>query len=425
MKRKDLLKIALLITTGWLALPSLAQDSFTYKAPIDTISEAGFYRVILTPEVLAKCNNRELSDIRISHAGAWPGASRNVSGGSDNAMAVTFIPYVLKTDFPTYQGESFIEFPILPTQKGDSAGDVRIGNWSGGPIHSLWLYVYMSDVWRSWTLSGSNDGKKWYIIREHIRQMPSHNDNSSFDVRTIDFPSSDYHYFKIIQEDKGVLPLNIYRAGVITRQAGTKRYRPIPPPSIAQKDSSNHHSYITLSFREPYMIEYLKLYIKAPKLYKRQMLIKRDLTDNTQLGGLDLEPANTSIDLEGLVKRTSILLDIDNEDNAPLVIDSIAASQKERYLLTWLEPGKYELLVGDKHALTPKYDLKYFVDTVSREPAAILPGPLTSTNIHPLIPGKPQKDYKGVYLWAAIIVVLLLLIWLCLNMLKSIRESRQ
>jgi len=401
MKRKDLLKIALLVATAWMSLSVRAQDSFTYRAPIDTISQAGFYRIILTPEILARCN-RGLSDIRISRAGA-------------------FIPYVDKTDFPSYQGESFIEFPILPAQKGDSAGDVRIGNWSGGPIHSLWLYVYRSAVWRSWTLSGSNDGEKWYIIREHIRQMPSSTDSASFDVRTIDLPSSNYHYFKITQENKGVLPLNIYRAGVITQQAGTNRYRPVPAPAIVQKDSSNHHSYITLSFREPYMVENLKLYIKAPRLYKRTLEIKEDPADMPVMA-LDLDPAHTSIDLVGPIKGRTILLDIDNEDNAPLVLDKVEASQMERYLLAWLEPGKYELLVGDKHALMPKYDLSYFVDTVSQEPAALVPGPLTSTNIHALAPTKPPKDYKGVYLWTAIIAVLFLLIWLCLNMLKSIRS---
>ena len=118
-------------------------------------------------------------------------------------------------------------------------------------------------------------------------------------------------------------------------------------------------------------------------------------------------------------------LDIDNEDNAPLVLDKVEASQKERYLLTWLEPGKYELLVGDKHATMPKYDLKYFVDTVSQEPAALMPDALASINFHPPTPIKSSRDYKGVYLWTAIVAVLLLLIWLCLNMLKSIRESRQ
>jgi hypothetical protein len=106
-------------------------------------------------------------------------------------------------------------------------------------------------------------------------------------------------------------------------------------------------------------------------------------------------------------------------------VEKVETSQKERYLLTWLEPGIYELLVGDKHAPMPKYDLRYFVDTVSQEPAAILPGIPAAINIHPLTPIVKPHDNKGVYLWAAIVAVLILLVWLCLNMLKSIREPRQ
>jgi len=433
MKKKGLLKVALLVTTVWLVLPGKApaqapgtqgpaqsrdpgavQDSFAYKAPLDTISQAGFYRIILTPEVLARCN-RDLSDIRISHAGAWP-------GGPANATPGTFIPYVERTDFPTYHGESFIEFPILPAQKEDSAGDVRIGNWSGGAVGSLMLQIGSSASVRNWTLSGSNDGQKWFAIKEHIQAIPPGSDLPSYEM-TLEFPKSNYHYFKIIQEDKGALPLNIIRAGIITQHAGVQRYRPVPSPVISQKDSSDHHSYVTLSFQDPYLVEYLKFYIKSPKLYNRQvsLLTKEDPSIHESLR---LVPDQLSFDI-ATVKTRTITLDIDNEDNAPLVLDKVEASQMERYLLIWLEPGKYELLVGDKHATMPKYDLKYFIDTVSQEPAALIPGALASISFQPSTPIKPSRDYKGVYLWAAIIVVLLLLIWLSLNMLRSIREPRQ
>ena len=405
MKRKSLFRGLLLSGALLFVLQGRAQDTFAYRAPLDTIGQAGFYRVILTPEVLAKCKE-DLSDLRI------------------NAVNGSYVPYVMKSDFPIYNGESFIEFPILPAKKEDSAGDVRIGNWSGGAIQSLLLYMHTSDVWRDWTFSGSNDGEKWYVIKEHIRMGPSVMDNTDRMAVTLDLPRSNYHYFKIIQEDKGVLPLNIYRAGVITKQqAGTKRYRPTPQPVISQKDSSNHHSYVTLTFQEPYLIENLYFDIKSPRLYKREtkVLIKEDPYRDERL---ILDPASHSFDVLPLKVR-SITLEIDNEDNAPLVFNKIETNQKERYLLTWLEPGRYELLAGDKKAQTPKYDLGNFVDTVSREPAAILPGALIPTNIHPAPPVVKPPDNNGIYLWGAIVAVLAMLIWLCFNMLKSIRETRQ
>ncbi|HVV06660.1 MAG TPA: hypothetical protein VHC96_20655 [Puia sp.] len=431
MKKKGLLKVTLLITMAGLSFsvqapgqtpPARTQDSFACKAPIDTITRAGFYRIILTPEVLARCN-RDLSDIRISRAGSWPSHIQSpVPVGSANVTPGVFIPYVLRTDFPNYQGESFIEFPILPAQKGDSTGDVRIGNWSGGTVGSLVLQISPSASTRNWTLSGSNDGKKWFAIKEHIQALPPASDLPNYEM-VLKFPPGNYHYFKITQEDKDVFPLNIIRAGIITQHAGVRRYRSVPPPVISQKDSSDHHSYITISFRQPYLVEHLTLHVKSPKFFNRSGFLfddeKHPLPDD-----IVLAPDRLSFDI-GPVRSRSLLLDISNEDNTPLVLDKVEASQLERYLLTWLEPGKYELLVGDKHALTPKYDLRYFVDTVSQEPAALMPGPLTSTNIYPLTPAKSSRNYKGIYLWTAIIVVLILLIRLCLNMLRSIRESRE
>jgi hypothetical protein len=139
---------------------------------------------------------------------------------------------------------------------------------------------------------------------------------------------------------------------------------------------------------------------------------------------LTLEPGSAEFHIP-YIKARSITLDIDNEDNAPLIFDKVEASQKERYLLAWLEPGKYELLVGNMRAQQPRYDLKYFVDTVSKEPAAILPGGLIPVNVFPPAPVIKPKDRKGVYLWTAILAVLVLLIWLSFNMLRSINQTRQ
>lgn len=300
MKKKDLFKLALLAVTAWLVLPAQAQDqaprdqtrvqdSFAYKASLDAISQAGFYRVILTPEVLAKSTNWDLSDIRISRAGAWLGESGNVTAGA-------FIPYVLRTDFPTYHGESFIEFPILPAQKEDSMGDIRIGNWSGTAIDSLLLQMSPSATVRNWTLSGSNDGQKWFAIREHI-QVSFPSSGLPYHEMILAFPKSNYHYFKITQEDKGVLPLNIIRAGVITQHAGVQRYRPVPSPAITQKDSSDHHSYISLSFPEPYLVEQVKMYIKSPRFFNRSAFLL-DKEEGAVSASFYLTPESTTLDID-------------------------------------------------------------------------------------------------------------------------------
>jgi len=401
MKRKKLFKSLLLSGMLLCFHQGKAQNGFAYKASLDSIAQAGFYRIILTPGVIAKCKE-DLSDLRI------------LDGHGQ------FAPYVLKSDFPNLNGESFIEFPVLP---GDSAGEVRIGNWSGGAVHSLLIYINNNSVWRNWTFSGSDDGKKWFIIREHIRVGPSAADNADHTIETIDLPASNYHYFRITQEDKGVLPLKIYRAGVRAQHAGSRRYRQTPEPAISQKDSSNHHSYVTLTFKEPYLVEHLDLDIKGPRLYKREarVLVKGgSYYGNAQL---DLDPTHHSFDVVPM-KAQSFILDIDNEDNAPLIMGKVETSQLERYLLAWLEPGRYWLLGGNVQAQAPSYDLKYFIDTVSREPVEIVPGVLQAVS-RPAAPPAAERDRSGVLLWVIILIVLALLIFLSLKMLKAIPGNQQ
>jgi len=400
MRRKKLFERLLLPGILLAVLQGKAQDNFVYEASLDTIAQAGFYRIMLLPGTVARCKE-DLSDLRI----------RDGHG--------RYMPYVLKSDFPSLDGESFIEFPVLP---GDSAGEVRMSNWSGGAIHSLLVYINNNSVWRNWTFSGSDDGKKWFIIKEHVRVGPSTAGDEDHTIVTMDVPASSYRFFKITQEDKGVLPLHIYRAGVSAHHAGSRRYRQTPAPSITQKDSSNHHSYITLNFNEPYLVEYMDLDIKGPTLYKRRarLLMKEHPYRDESLY---IDPAHHAFEVQSAKVRT-MTIDIDNEDNTPLVIDKVVTSQLERYLLTWLEPGRYWLLAGDSLAQTPRYDLKYFIDTVTREPAALVPGDLQTVN-RPVAPLPVVKDRSGIWLWGIILAVLALMVFLSLKMLKAIPGNQQ
>jgi hypothetical protein len=405
MKREKLLKGLLLSWMLLFFLRGKSQDFFAYEAPLDTVGQAGFYKVILTPDAVAKCK-RDLADLRILDAHGQ----------------VT--PYVLRSDLPIRTGESFSEFPILPAKAGaDSSNEVQIANWSSGSIHSLLLYVHNFTVRRNFTLSGSDDRQKWFAIKEHILWEPSNDDSTEYFIQRIDFPASNYHYFKIIQEEKGVLPVNILRAGIATEHVAGGSYRPTPAPQILQKDSSDHHSYVTLIYGEPFLIDKLELDVVGPRLYKRKARIFSK-EDPYAPVSLDIDPIHHTFLLPSFKTRV-LILDIDNEDNAPLVVNNIVTSQLERYLLVWLQPGiAYRLLAGNVNASAPAYDLKYFVDSVRREPGEILPGALQAVVTPTALPMK-NKNRSGVLLWVIISAVLVLLIYLSFRMLKAIPGNHQ
>lgn len=203
------------------------------------------------------------------------------------------------------------------------------------------------------------------------------------------------------------------------------KYLEGPDPAITQKDSGNRHSYIMLQYGEAYRIDKLDLDIRGPQLYKRRMVIYDNEKDKGRpIAETDIDPASASFRLPP-VKTHSLLLDITNADNPPLVIRKVATAQLKLFLLTYLQPGvSYQLLTGNPQAGTPDYDLKYFVDSLTRDPQEILPGPLQSENF---AGNKPmpaaEKSHSGIILWGIILLVLLLLISLSLKMVKVTAEK--
>jgi hypothetical protein len=383
-----------------------AQNSFAYQASLDTVAQAAFYRIRLNPELIAKCK-KDLADLRISDRDG------------------NFIPYVLKSDQPFLSTDGFREFPILSNQQiKDSCTEVVIENKAPTPLDYLLLVMRNSSAHRSAILSGSDDRLKWYAIREHIELEEAGSDTADHYVQSVTFPSSSYHFFKITLNDKGLLPLHMLKAGIYTRSFTLGRYQEVPDPAIRQKDSSDKHSYITLLYKEPYRIDKLDLDIKGPALYKRYARIyQNDTAGRMLMTGLTLDPLNTTFRIPS-VKTSRLLIDISNEDNAPLLIQRASSSELDQYLMAYLQPGhSYRLLAGNDKAAAPEYDLKYFVDTVSTGLQELRPGNLRSVDSPKRPAARRGKDYAGIVLWSIIGAVLLLLILLSVKMVKSIPEK--
>ncbi|HWK06328.1 MAG TPA: hypothetical protein VNS58_21965 [Puia sp.] len=204
-------------------------------------------------------------------------------------------------------------------------------------------------------------------------------------------------------------------------EPGPDAYQDIPDPVIRQKDSSDRHSYITLKYPESYRIDKLTLEIQGPRLYKRRaQLYDNDKINGWPIAAIDIDPVHTSFAIPSL-KTHSLLLDITNADNAPLVISRAATAQLDQYLLIYLQPGgAYQLLAGSPSVGPPDYDLKYFVDSLTRDPEGILMGPLQINSLSVSKPGEPAvKDHSGIILWSIILLVLVLLVSLSFKLVKA------
>ena len=405
-KKRSFSRLLILFSLALASAGSQAQEGFAYRSELDTVRQAGLYKITLMPDLLAKCKE-DLSDLRI----------RDSSGN--------LVPYVLKSDLPVFTTENFSEFPILSNLKlVDSNTEVEIANGSADNISSLLLIMKNNSARRTAILSGSDDREKWFVIREHIELQEAGSDTADHYVQSISFPASHYRFFKLILEDKGLLPVNILRTGITSRSFTIGKYLGVPFPALAQKDSSDKHSYISLQYRDRYRIDKLDLLLQGPQLFKRDARIydRGDGRDRL-VAETTLSPGNSSFVIPA-VKTNSLLIDITNDDNKPLVVQAAQSAQLNQYLLSWLQPGSgYSLLAGNAHAQSPEYDLKYFVDSLTKNPQEIVSGPVqpVSTGLAAVVP--PHADHSGLLLWGILAVVLLLLASLSYKMMKSIPKE--
>lgn len=407
--RKNLLYKTLLC--GFFLLPFVAgnaQSSFAYKSALDNVVSGGFYRIPLSPSIISKCKNG-LNDIRILDQ-----EGRQV-------------PYVLRSGRPEFEEKDFIELPILSVKKeADKQTHILIKNISQKEVGELLLVIKNIDAQRTVSISGSDDQEQWFVIRENIELNNLIASETDRFFQTVSFPNSRYKFFEITIIGKDLLPVNIIKAGMYESRHKNGEYVELQNPAISQKDSSNHSSYISVTFNDTYVVNKLQPAVQGPKFFRRNISI-RDANEkfDDYPGSYILSSADDNSYV--INSRTkNLVLVIENRDSPPLKVLSVKAYQLSKYLLTYLEPAAaYQLVFSDSAAVAPQYDLEFFRDSLTNTVTEIGTGPVIKTLQEEISPS--QNSHSMIILWVIIIAVLGLLLALTLRMTKEVskKENRE
>lgn len=374
-----------------------SQSGFVYKAPLDTIRQSGFYNISLSPRIVAG-SKTELEDIRIL----------------DNAGREA--PYILYTEAARPNEESFTEFPVANMDDGTG---IVITNILPNNIGQLFLLIKNSAAQRLATLSGSDDGQQWFVIKENILLQNEYAADSDAFVQSVSFPPTNYRYFRITMPGKNMLPLNIVKAGVYRPNFSGSSYDTLPAPRIVQTDSSDKRSYVYLLFNDNYLVDKLVITFSGVKFYKRAIAVFDKNAMGSPLAEDTVLPSSRA-GMELHVKSNRLLLVINNRDNAPLRVDNVGALQLHTSVTAYLDAGKeYALYFGDSLAVMPSYDLGYFNDSIGSNIF-----PLAVGDIEQIRDGENPAQKAGTagkwLLWGAITAVLLLLILFSARMMKEL-----
>lgn len=404
MRKKKVYSVCIFVLTGCMATGQLP-NRFSKQTLIDSVPAAGFYQVNLLPD-LAAWLQPDMRDIRLIDA------------------AGKQIPYILKADIPFFKESKFTGLPIISsTKEADKQTHIVIENTLQGPLDELLLIIKNTDAGRSVTLTGSDDKKAWFVIKENIYLNNFFTNATDRFIQSLVFPRSNYRYFTVIINGKGVLPLNIIQAGVYEQTTLRGRYLPLPPAILKQKDSTDKYSYITAQLKAPYFADRLIFKITGPKFYSRQAEVYTDADASPAL----LTSVTISSDRETMIPITAktkrFLIKINNNDNPPLKIDSVTAFQLNRYMVAYLEKNiRYQLLFADSTAGAPVYDLEVFKDSITGKAMGLSYGVIEEIQLKNSKSIVPKTGNKAI-IWLAIGFAIIILLLLSNKLLADIKKK--
>lgn len=399
MKRLKKTVLALFV----FVCPFAQAQNFAWKSNLDTVLQTGFYSIRPSPQWRAVLK-ADLSDVRIL---------------DEKRRAVPFLIKQTRSDSVSL----FVNFPILKNVTDSVFNTLELEVLNGSTIDRLDLVLGNTAVERKASLSGSNDRKRWFIIDENLFLKNKTGYGKERFMQSLAIPLVRYRYLKLQIRNRGTDPLRVEDAGVYVGTMAKETAVHFEKPALfQQRDSSDGYTYIRVKQKADYPVEKIRLVLSGPKFFARQMTVFRGETatgTETIVAGTLYSGADGLREI-GLRKMKSFLMTIENGENPPLQVDSVAIQFTEQALVAYLEKEKrYSLVGGDSSLAAPAYDLALFRDSI--------PAKLPSLNHGPLLPFAQNETTvaKGNnrWLWPSIIGAVLLLGFLTAQLLREVKRK--
>lgn len=404
---------------------SFAQN-FQYKSKIPQVEKSGFYRIRLNPEIASHCNTN-FEDLRLF----------------DNKGKE--IPFLYKKDQEVYTSNSFVDYPIVNSSEKGEWQSIVIQNSNKSKLDKLIFEMKNADADRIIKISGSENQNDWYVVKDSLFFSALDDADESTVYKMISFPTTDYQYLKVEIKNKEKLPLQINRVGYSNSEITKPTLQKVNSISYVRNDSANKNTYFKFTSNPSNKIDKIRFYISGPSLYHREVQLykleenyedsypnskslksrgKRSVSQfiNFNLTSEKLNEIPTSNYL-GYNKVEEFQLEIKNNDNVPLQIDSIVCYQLTSSITAELnKDNSYFIYFGDSLLNGPLYDLVYFENKIPKNIETIEPNKVLPKT------EKEEGEYNNqndkYLVWIGIGIVGVILFLLVSNMLNTMKKEQ-
>lgn len=266
--------------------------------------------------------------------------------------------------------------------------------------------------------------KEWTIWNSEVEIVPEDNyynialpPELTGQSKYADFPG-----IRLYNSQGTVIP-HFIRSGNI-REESSVHYSTLtllPVTKVSQKDSSDHFTYLTFpTLKNSYWYDKVVFYVTYPGDYYR----KGKTTDNRYSFTLSSYQSNTFFPgMQRLTPETTFR--ISNEQNPPLVIDSVHFYTVPYYVCAFLSAGeRYTLTLDESLDGRPSYDIEHFRNKIPEDiPVISITTPVATVNQTTAHTRDTLWIENPAVLWSIIILVGIFLIGICFFVMKDMKKK--
>ncbi len=391
----------------------IAQEKYTHEAQIEKINKEAYYKIVLSPGLIGLLNENE-SNLRL-----------HKELGEEQ-------PFYIISDVPSSKESKFIEYQIQNKESiKDSITRIEFTNTKKESINNISIVVTNTDVNKNARLSGSDNQKEWFVIKDNYLLNRMSNSDKTTEFKILKFPLINYQYLRLEIEDKKQLPINILKIGYY-EDYKTKVEKTVYPVDYTFLKDSNKTSYYKVDFGTKKYFENIQFNIRNENNYSRNSRLKErteylDRKKNSiiafnTIGSFRLNSNESNEYSFGPSKHSELYLEIDNKDDSPLQISSMKASFLNKYLVAKLEQeSEYKIKIGDKSLTKREYDIHKFKDEIVINTTVLSHEKMNKINVSKTKVKNTSIFESSYIVWGSIIIVGLFLAFVSFKMIKEIK----
>lgn len=400
-----------LITSLFIIGVTFSQD---YKGALNKIEMDGLHKIVIPTQVRAASYNNSNS-LRI------------VNSKEEE------VPYVLlHASDKTFS--RFVAKKIISKKRIRNARtSIVVDNKKREKLDAITLRISNTEIAKRCNVFGSNNGRDWFGLIEDSSLGYLNEKNVTVVEKTISFPLNDYKLLRIDFNDKNSLPINVLEAGVYKSEIF--KQEPVVINDFKVDVVTLKEKKITqLKFKAltPHKIDIVSFKIntdfflrKGKVIVNRNRAVKKRTENYEQvLGVFRLNSKNENTFVFSNLNEKEFVIEIENEDNPALLIESVQLFQKPICIVANLKQNdSYELLL-DSLLNRPSYDLGNFI---SDKTDNIKEARLISFN-KVEIQAKKEDVVKTfwetkAFMWLCIVLGGVLIVYFALGLLKDIEAN--